>query len=149
MLNWRVPWWMYLAAGVYVLTFLFNARQEASGPANAGWVPVWPAVAVASVASGRAMEKAGLRAGDVLEAVNGQPITRMPDWFVARAHFERKQPIKLQIQRGWRRHEIKHRMATVYLAAYWSIWWGTIWWGTLLVKAFQYILPVRLEERTR
>lgn len=40
------------------------------------------------------MDKAGVRAGDILEAAGG-----MPDWFVARAHFERNRPIDLQIQR--------------------------------------------------
>jgi hypothetical protein len=100
MLTLRVPWWMYLIAAVYVLTFFFNARQEAWGPANAGWVPLWPTFKVAGVVPGRPMEKGGLRAGDVLEAVNGQPLTGMPDWFVARAHFERDHPIRLQIQRG-------------------------------------------------
>jgi len=45
------------------------------------------------------MDKAGLRAGDVLEAAGGQPLTGMPDWFVARAHFERDRPIDVQIQR--------------------------------------------------
>lgn len=118
MLNWRVPWWMYLMAGVYVLAFLFNARQEASGPANAGWVPLWPAFTVASVAPGRAMEKAGLRAGDVVEAVNGQPVTGMPDWFVARAHFERNQPIKLQIRRG----EQHLLLQVVITAPAWRTW---------------------------
>src|SRR5258707_2670740 len=90
MRNWRVPWWIYVIAAVYVLTFFFNARQEAWGPANAGWVPSWPTFRVAAVAPGRPMEKGGVRAGDVLKAVNGQPLTGMPDWFVARAHFERK-----------------------------------------------------------
>ena len=45
------------------------------------------------------MDKAGVRAGDVLEAAGGQSLTGMPDWFVARAHFERNRPIDLQIQR--------------------------------------------------
>ena len=45
------------------------------------------------------MDKAGVRAGDVLEAAGGQLLTGMPDWFVARAHFERDRPIDLQIQR--------------------------------------------------
>src|SRR5258707_6495656 len=100
MRNWRVPWWMYVIAAVYVLTFVFNAGQEARGPANAGWVPLWPTFRVAAVAPGRPMEKGGVRAGDVLKAVNGQPLTGMPDWFVARAHFERNRAIVLQIQRG-------------------------------------------------
>ena len=100
MLTWRVPWWMHLMAAVFVLTFLFNAWQEAWGPASAGWGPSWPTFKVVGVVPGRPMEEGGLRAGDVLEAVNGQPLTGVPDWFVARAHFERDHPIGLQVRRG-------------------------------------------------
>ena len=88
-----------MGAIVFVLTLLFNARQEAHGPANSGWIPSWPSMKVAGVTPGGPMDKAGLRTGDVLEAAGGQPLTGMPDWFVARAHFERNRPIDLQIQR--------------------------------------------------
>jgi len=100
MLKRRAPRWMYAVAAVYVLTFLFNARQEAWGPANPGWVPSWPALKVAAVQPGRPMATAGLRASDVLEAVDGLPLTGMPDWFLARAHFDRDHPVELQVRRG-------------------------------------------------
>jgi hypothetical protein len=100
MLKWRVPWWMYLMAAVFLLTFFFNARLEWMGPANAGWIPSWPSLKVAGVVPGSPMEKAGLRPGDVLEFADGQPLTGMPDWFIARAHFERDRPIAIQIRRG-------------------------------------------------
>ena len=57
------------------------------------------------------MDQAGLRTGDVLEAAGGQPLTGMPDWFVARAHFERDRPIDLQIQRNGQ-HLRLHLMIT-------------------------------------
>jgi hypothetical protein len=95
----RVPWWIYVIAAIYVLTFGFNARQEFWGPANAG-VLSWPAAQVGDVSRGRPMERAGVRAGDVLLAANHQPVTGMPDWFVVRAHFELHRPIDLRIQRG-------------------------------------------------
>src|SRR6516165_2438104 len=100
MLKRRVPWWMYAVAAAYVLTFLFNTRQEGWGPSNAGWEPSWPMFRIAAVLPGKPMEKAGLRAGDILEAVDGRPLTAMPDWFVARAHFEPDRPIELQVGRG-------------------------------------------------
>ncbi len=118
MLASRAPWWMYVVAAIYVLTFLFNARQEAWGPANAGWVPSWPTFKVAGVVPGRPMENAGLRAGDVLEAVNGQPLKGMPDWFLARAQFERGQPVGLQIGRG-EQHLI---LQFVIAAPAWRTW---------------------------
>jgi hypothetical protein len=98
----RTAWWVYPAAAVFVLTFFFNARQEIWGPANAGWTPVWPTVKVATVAPAGPMDKAGVRAGDVLEAAGGQALTAVPDWFVARAHFERERPIDVEARRNER-----------------------------------------------
>ena len=87
MLRSRAPWWMYVVAAVYVLTFFLNARQEFWGPANAGWAPSWPTFKVAGVLPGRPMDKACLRAGDVLEAVNGHPLNGVADWFLAGAEY--------------------------------------------------------------
>jgi len=64
------------------------------------------------------MDKAGLQAGDVLEAVNGQPLKGVPDWFVARAHFERDHPVELQIRRGGQHLSLK----VVITASAWSTW---------------------------
>jgi len=96
----HTPWWMCVIAAVYTVTFFFNARQELWGPANTGWTPAWPTLKVAEVLPNRPMENAGVRMGDVLEEVNGQPLHGMPDWFVARAHFELDRQVDLQILRG-------------------------------------------------
>lgn len=100
MANRRTLWWMYGVTAIYVLAFFFNARQEALGPAGTGWTPAWPTLNVISVAPGSPMQDAGLRTGDVLEAVNGQPLWGIADWFLARAHFERDHRMALQIRRG-------------------------------------------------
>ena len=60
-------WWVYVGTIAFVLTLLFNARQEAYGPANTGWTPSWPSMKVAGVTPGGPMDKAGVRAGDVVE----------------------------------------------------------------------------------
>jgi hypothetical protein len=100
MLRWRAPWWMYALAAIFALTFLFNARQEAFGPANAGWIAAWPSLRAANIKPGSPMETAGLRPDDLLEEADGLRLTGMPDWFVARAHFERGRPIEVQVKRG-------------------------------------------------
>ena len=111
-------WWMYVCA-VYVFTLFFNARQEAWGPANAGWTPMWhPELIVANVAPDGPMARAGVRRGDVLESVNGLPLRGMPDWFVARAHFRRNVPIELQVRRG--NQELKGRLVIATPA--WRSW---------------------------
>ena len=67
-------WWMYVVAVVFILTFMFNARQEFWGPANGGWVPESSLFKVARVLPGGPMDKAGIQSGDVLEAADGYPL---------------------------------------------------------------------------
>jgi hypothetical protein len=136
MLKRRVPWWMYLIAVIYILTIGFNARQEFWGPANTGWVPSWPATRVAGVSPGRPMEKAGLQAGDVLVAANRQPLTGMPDWFVARAHFDRHQPIDLRVQRGGQPRSLK----VVITEPAWRTWSTRQLLGVLAFYFIRFIL---------
>ena len=115
----RGPWWMYACAAVYAFTFFFNARQEAWGPANGGWTPMWqPELVAADVVPDRPMARAGVQNGDVLERVNGLPLRGMPDWFVARAHFRRNLPIELQIRR--KNQELKGQL--VIAAPAWRSW---------------------------
>lgn len=45
----------------------FTSGQEAYGPASTGWTPSWPSMKVAGVTRGGPMDKAGERAGDVVE----------------------------------------------------------------------------------
>ena len=118
MLYRRVPWWIYLIAAVFIVTFCFSACQEVWGPANAGLVLSWPAAQVADVALGRPMESVGVRVGDVLVAANRQPITGMPDWFVARAYFELDRPIDLRIQRG----DQSRSLSVVITEPAWRAW---------------------------
>ncbi len=136
MLTWRTPWWMYIVAAAYVLTFFFNARQEAWGPANAGWVPSWPTFRVAGVVPGGPMDNAGLRVGDILEAVDGQPLSGMPDWFVARAHFERDRPVLLQIRRG----EQHLRLQFVIAVPVWRTWRREHYLGVVAFYFARFIL---------
>ena len=46
------------------------------------------------------MDKAGVQAGDFLEAADGYPLNGAANWFLARAHFERDRPIELHVRRG-------------------------------------------------
>jgi|ERR1700682_386848 len=132
----RAPWWMYVIAAVYVLTFFFNARQEVWGPANAGWTPSWPTFKVDDGLPGKPMENAGLRAGDVLETVDGQPLHGMPDWFVARAHFERDRPVDLRIRRGDQQHASQFVIAT----RAWLTWNRAHYLGVVAFYLVRFIL---------
>ena len=118
MLRSGAPWWMYVVTVVYILTFLFNMRQEFWGPASGGWSPEPSLFTVASVLPGGPMDKAGIHAGDVLEAADGYPLNGAANWFLARAHFERNHPIELQVRRGAR-----HQALTLVIAEpVWQTW---------------------------
>jgi hypothetical protein len=121
MLRSGAPWWTYVVAVVYVLAFLFNTRQEFWGPANGGWVPEPSLFKVASVLPGGPMDKAGIQAGDVLEAADGYPLNGAPNWFLARAHFERSRPIELQVRRGEQHLALK----LVIAEPVWRTWNGS------------------------
>jgi PDZ domain len=101
----RPRWWIYLLASIYVLTFAFNARQEAFGPADSGLrytgqLPDHRPLAVESVVAGSPFDLAGVRAGDVIETVAGRVVLGQTDWLLARAHFERNQATDVQVRRG-------------------------------------------------
>ena len=115
------PWGMYVVAVVYILTFLFNARQEFWGPSNGGWVPEPSLFQVASVLPGGPMDKAGVHAGDVLETADGYPLNGAANWFLARAHFERNRPIELQVRRGEQHLALKVLIAEPV----WRTWKGS------------------------
>src|SRR5437879_5569614 len=83
--------------------------------------PVW--------CQGRPMEKGGLRAGDVLEAVNGQ-------WFVARAHFQRDHPIGLSDPRGEQHLPLRVTIA----APAWLTWSRAQFLGVIAFYFVRFIL---------
>jgi len=136
--TWRAPWWMYLIAVVYVLTFFFNARQEAWGPENTGWTPAWPTLEVAGVLPNRPMGNAGLQVGDVLEAVDGRPIHGMPDWFLARAHFERDRQVDLQVLRGQQQIVLQF----VIIEPSWRTWNRAHFLGVVAFYSIRFLLLV-------
>src|SRR5215472_16417481 len=121
MLKSGAPWWMYVVAVIYILTFLFNTRQEFWGPASGGWTPEPSLFKVASVLPGGPMDQAGIHAGDVLEAVDGYPLNGAGNWFLARAHFERNRPIELEVRRGEQHLALK----LVIAEPAWRAWKGS------------------------
>src|SRR5216683_1164894 len=144
MLTWRASWWMYVIAAVYALTFLFNTRQEFWGPASEGWV-LAGAFKASSVLPGGPMDKAGLRPGDVLEAVGGQPLNGAADWFLARAYFERDHPVELQVRRGRQHLALK----LVISAPAWRSWNGADYLPAVWLAFFASFPRRWLSQRSR
>src|SRR5271167_3589822 len=120
MLQSGAPRWMYVVATLFVLTFVFNARQEFWGPASGGWIAKPSLFEVARVLPGGPMDQAGVSAGDVFEAVDGYPLNGAGNWFLARAHFERGRPIDLRVRRGERHLALR----LVIVDPAWRTWSG-------------------------
>src|SRR5216684_4145958 len=135
MLTWRASWGMYVVVAVYGLTFLFNTRQEFWGPASEGWV-LSGAFKASSVLPGGPMDKAGLRPGDVLEAVGGQPLNGAADWFLARAYFERDHPVELKVRRGRQHLALK----LVISAPAWRSWNGADYLPAVALYVARFVL---------
>jgi len=130
------PWWMYVVAGLFILTFLFNARQEFWGPASGGWIPEPSLFKVARVLPGGPMDKAGIHAGDVLEAVDGYALNGAGNWFLARAHFERNRPIDLQVQRGEQHLALK----LIIAEPVWRTWNGSQFLAAIALQVARSVL---------
>jgi hypothetical protein len=79
------------------------------------------------------MQQGGVQAGDVIEAVGGRVVLGQTDWFLARAHFERDEPIELHVRRGHEHLRLWFRIATPN--------WRTLSGGDI---AFQATRPVVL-----
>jgi hypothetical protein len=130
------PWWMYAVAGLFMFTFLFNARQEFWGPASGGWIPEPSLFKVAMVLPGGPMDKAGIHAGDVLETIDGYPLDGAANWFLARAHFERNRPIDLQVRR-----EEQHVLVTLTITEpVWRTWNGSQFLAAIALQVVRSIL---------
>ena len=136
MLKSGAPLWMYVVAVIFILTFLFNARQEFWGPASGGWIPEPSLFKVASVLPGGPMDKAGIHPGDVLEAVDRYPLNGAGNWFLARAHFERNRPIELQVRRGE-----QHLALTLVIAEpVWRTWNGSQFLAAIALQVARSVL---------
>ncbi len=108
----QAPWWMYVLAGVFLLTFGFNLWQTCLGPAGVGFGPVGASLQIDMLVPGGPLEHAGVRAGDIIEVANGLPVNTLFDWYVARMGFERDRPIELQLRRGNERLHVRLTIAT-------------------------------------
>ena len=107
----RAPWWMFVIAASFLLYASLLPYGFFRGPVpfplglemrfSAGRMVVW------SVAPSSEAERAGLRVGDRLIAVDGQLIRGNRDWQAADANAQVGKPQRWEIMRGERRLEIE------------------------------------------
>lgn len=104
----RAPWWMYVVAASFLAYFALLVYSQFWGPQSAGmegdfsggnmllhWVP-----------PNSVLERAGLKSGDRVLAVDGQVIRNYADWVAIKANFEVARPRHLELERGDRRLQL-------------------------------------------
>lgn len=99
----RSPWWAWLLAASFLITFAVGIYGSLMGPA-----PTGGAISDASeggalverVSPGSPLENAGVRAGDVVVAVDGQALRSGHDWGEMAWQFEPGKPFVLTVDRA-------------------------------------------------
>ena len=133
----KAPWWMYVLAGVFVLTYCFNLWVDAFAPRSAGFSTVWfSTLEIARVEPGSPIAQAGVRRGDVIEAADGHILTHKFDWGAARMQFELHRPVDLQVRRGSQRLHVQ----MVIDSPAWRTWGRRAYAGLAAIRGSQLFL---------
>jgi eukaryotic-like serine/threonine-protein kinase len=101
MLRRRTPWWVFACAATFVAFFGLLVYCDAVRPESEGVdLAFTDALTVKAVHPGSAASRAGLRPGDRIVAVDGQPIgPQKMDWVAVATNVEFDKPIALDIRR--------------------------------------------------
>jgi hypothetical protein len=97
------PWWAWLLGAFFLTTFgfRFHGSLMGFGPVGAGVLDApQGGVLIGRVVPGLPAERAGLHAGDVVVAVDGQPVRRAHDWDEMTWQFGPGKPFALSVTRA-------------------------------------------------
>jgi hypothetical protein len=98
----RTPWWAWLLATSFLIFFAFGfytSLMGVGGPGAAASDAPSGGTLIEEVVPGKPMEKAGVRAGDIVVAVDGQAIRSGHDWGEMAWQFEPGKPFVLTVER--------------------------------------------------
>lgn len=98
----RTPWWAWLLAASFLIWSAFgfyNSLMGIGGPGAAASDAPGGGTLIERVVPGKPMEQAGVRAGDVVVAVDGQAIRNGHDWGEMAWQFEPGKPFVLTVER--------------------------------------------------
>ncbi|HET7841486.1 MAG TPA: PDZ domain-containing protein, partial [Terriglobia bacterium] len=87
----RAPWWMYVVAVSFLGLFAFIPYLVTYGPADPERFDArfkGAATEIRAVTPGSQLYEAGLRAGDVVLAIDGQAVRKGQDWQAVKANME-------------------------------------------------------------
>lgn len=98
----RTPWWAWLLAASFLNGAAFGfytSLMGVGGPGAAVSDAPSGGTLIEEVVPGKSMEKAGVRAGDIVVAVDGQAIRTGHDWGEIAWQFEPGKPFELTVER--------------------------------------------------
>jgi tRNA A-37 threonylcarbamoyl transferase component Bud32 len=103
----RPPWWAYLIGTPFVLDmcFLVYVSLMVHGPAGVAFDFQAGKQVVREILPGLPMDRAGVRPGDIVVAVDGQRLIDGEDWNAVRAQFEPEKAVSLTVERAGRQSQ--------------------------------------------
>jgi hypothetical protein len=106
----RTPWWAWFLAAFFLIAFGFNIYSSlmrlASSPGGAVSEAPKGGVLVQKVVAGTPFERAGMLAGDIVVAVNGQAIRTDHDFGEMSWQIEPGKPLIFTVERDGKRIEL-------------------------------------------
>jgi tRNA A-37 threonylcarbamoyl transferase component Bud32 len=118
----RVPWWIFVIATLFLGDFLLQTYCRLFGRADFGFTSRTEGErrVVDLVAPGSSAERAGLKPGDVILAMDGQSIQHYSDRRIFLANLEINRAYRFEIEREGRRLELAIRMERVKVFMNWD-----------------------------
>ena len=114
----RTPWWTWLVAASFLIWAAFgfyNSLMGIGGTGAAASDAPSGGTLIEEVVPGKPMEQAGVRAGDIVVAVDGQAIRTGHDWGEMAWQFEPGKPFVLSVERDGQQMQLtllfSHRRA--------------------------------------
>ena len=95
----RVPWWMYVMTFVFTFTYSLNLWHDVMGPEGFGYRRA-AGLRIGAAFPNRPFSNAGGQTGDILTAINGEPLESAIDWDIAETKIGLRQPFTIDVQRG-------------------------------------------------
>ncbi len=131
----RAPWWVFVIAAsflsFYALLLYCDLRRSEDDGFDLRPTPI--GLAVDAVHSGSPADSAGVRAGDLILAADGRPLSSRLDWLTVSPNVEFGRPTRLRIARG-EEHLV---VALERRPASWRRWMTHEGFGLLVAYAVQ------------
>jgi membrane-associated protease RseP (regulator of RpoE activity) len=140
----RAPWWFYVLAVSFLLSFPLMLYNSVWGPGDSGidFAPVSGHLIVKEVRLDKPAGRAGMRAGDRILNVDGIPMRGVFDYWLASLDFEAGRPIAVVVERQGKPAEL---MMTLPPGSPGGLGWDE--WETLATAIVTFVLALIIGVR--